>query len=355
VGHPNSPLTPEGRRRLCEWVDAGRPIAHVAEEAGISRQCLAKWYARWQQFGEQGLLDQSSRPGRSPTAISDDIVDAILELRRAEKWGASRIAAHLAQVGIDVAPVTVHRTLVRHDLSRVRDMDPPTGELLRGAVQRYEHERCGDMVHVDVKKIGQIPRGGGWAIHGKGTEAARASKRKGRGTGKVGYTYVHSAVDDYSRLAYSEPLADEKGDTAAAWWDRAVGFFAEYGIHVIERVLTDNGSCYRSRVWADALGRSGSRHRRTRPYTPKTNGKVERYNGTLIAEWARRRPYDSEADRCAALVDFLNYNNERPHSAIGHVPPRMRTPGSGFTLAQSRIEEETLEMTPEQFAIFDAL
>jgi transposase InsO family protein len=304
-------------------------------------------------FGEQGLLDQSSRPGRSPMATSDDIVDAILQLRKAEKWGATRIAEHLKSVGIPVSPATAHRILERHGLSRLRDIDPPTGELLRGVVQRYEHERCGDMVHVDIKKVGQIPKGGGWAIHGKDSEQGRASKRKGKGTGRIGYTYVHSAIDDYSRLGYSEPLDDEKGPTAAAWWDRACGFFAEYGIVVIERCLTDNGSCYRSRVWAGALAATQTRHKRTRPYTPRTNGKVERYNGTLIAEWARKRPYDSEADRRAALVDFLNYyNNERPHSAIGYVPPAMRTPKAGFVMAPDQTERHTLEVTQDQLDIF---
>lgn len=328
----------------------------MAAEAGISRKCLSKWYGRWQQFGEQGLLDQSSRPGRSPTITGDDIVDAILELRKREKWGPDRIAAHLQSVGVPVAPATVHRILGKHGMARLRDMDPPTGEVMRGPVRRYEHERCGDMVHVDIKKIGQIPTGGGWAVHGKGTDAARASKRKGKGTGRVGYTYVHSAVDDYSRLAYSEALYDEKGETAVEWWERAVGFFTSYGIEVIERVLTDNGSCYRSRRWADALAAHSSRHKRTRPYTPRTNGKVERYNGILVNEWARRRPYDSEADRTAALAEFLNYyNNERPHGAIGYVPPVQRTPKSGLLIVPNRIEEATVEVTPEQLAIFEGL
>ena len=144
MSHPNSPLTFEGKRRLCERVDAGRPLAHVAIEAGISRATLAKWYGRWREEGEAGLVEKSSRPHRSPNAIGDDIVDAILELRRTEKWGNARIAAHLADAGIEVSASTVQRTLKRHDLSRVRDMDPPTGEPLR--VIRYEHAACGDMV-----------------------------------------------------------------------------------------------------------------------------------------------------------------------------------------------------------------
>lgn len=351
--HANAPLTPEGRRRLCERVAAGRPIAHVAAEAGISRATLAKWYGRWVEFSEGGLVDQSSRPQRSPTAIGDDIVDAILELRRTEKWGNARIAAYLAEVGIEVSASTVQRTLHRHDLSRVRDMDPPTGEAMR--VVRYEHAAAGDMLHVDIKKVGRIPKGGGWAVHERGTDAARASKRKGAGTGRVGYAYVHSAVDDYSRLAYSEVLDNEQAVTAVAFWQRAVPFFISYGITHIERCLTDNGSCYRSRAWSKALVATGTRHKRTRPYTPRTNGKVERYNGTLIHEWLRRRPYDSEADRTAALAEFLNYyNHQRPHSALGWQPPVSRTPAKGdFVLPEPIIE--TVEFTEAQMSIFELL
>jgi transposase len=153
--HANAPLTPEGRRRLCERVAAGRPVAHVAAEAGISRATLAKWYGRWIELGEAGLVDQSSRPHRSPAAIGDDIVDAILELRRTEKWGNARIAAHLGEHGITVSVSTVRRTFHRHDLARVRDMDPPTGQRARAV--RYEHDAPGDLAHVDIKKVGRIP------------------------------------------------------------------------------------------------------------------------------------------------------------------------------------------------------
>lgn len=318
----------------------------------MSRATLSKWYGRWVELGEAGLVERSCRPARSPSSIGDDIVDAILELRRREKWGKARIAAHLQERGIDVSAATVHRTLQRNDLSRVRDMDP-CGEQLR--VVRYEHERPGDMVHVDIKKVGKIPTGGGWAVHGKGSEEALASKRKGRGTGKIGYAYVHSAVDDYSRLAYTEVLPDEKGATAAAFWARAVVFFGSYGIHTVHRCLTDNGSCYRSRAWAAAMDASGTTHKRTRPYTPRTNGKVERYNGTLVREWLRRRPYDSEADRTEALAEFLNhYNHERKHSALDWQPPVARTPISGHRIMPAP-RDELVEVTADQFTIFDYL
>ena len=349
--HPNAPLTPAGRRRLCERIDAGRPIAHVAAEAGISRPTLGKWYARWQELDEAGLHDHTSRPERSPSAISDDIVDAILELRRTEKWGNERIAAHLAEKGIKVSASTVRRTFQRNDVARVRDLDPPTGEPAR--VIRYEHAAAGDMVHVDIKKVGRIPTGGGWAVHERGSEKAKASKRKGAGTGRVGYAYVHSMVDDYSRLAYSEVLPDETAATSVAFWLRAVAFFASYGIHTIHRCLTDNGPCYRSRAWARTLTDTGTRHSRTKPYTPRTNGKVERYNQTLVREWLRRRPYDSEQDRTEALAVFLNYyNHERRHSAIGWLPPVARTPSLGERV-QPPERDALVDITPAQLAIFD--
>lgn len=271
MGHKNAPLTPEGRKRLCERVDRGRPVAHVAAEAGVSRAVLAKWYSRWQVYGDAGLIDRSSRPGSSPTITPDPVVEMVVALRQAQKWGPDRIAAHLRREGIAIAPATVHRVLTRQGLARLRDMDFPTGAELRKIV-RYEHDAPGDMLHVDVKKIGKIPVGGGWRAHGRDTEAARASKRKGSGKGRVGYTYLHTAIDDHSRLAYTEALENEQGTTAAEFWLRAVAFFAGYGVHPIERVLSDNGSCYRSRVWAAALLSTGTVHKRTRPYTPLLTG-----------------------------------------------------------------------------------
>ncbi len=184
-----------------------------------------------------------------------------------------------------MAPATVHRVLVRRGLSRLRDLDPPTGGQLREVV-RYEHDHVGDLVHVDVKKLGRIPAGGGWRMHDRGTEAARASKRTGPGTGKVGYTYLHTVIDDHPRLAYTEALDDETAVTAAAFWHRSVAFFAAHDITPIRRILTHNGSRYRSHAWAAALVVTGTKHKRTRPYTPRTNGKVERFNGTLAREWA---------------------------------------------------------------------
>jgi len=276
-------------------------------------------------------------------------VTAILELRRAEKWGKARIAAHLNSVGIEVSDATVQRTLARHGISRVRDMDPPTGELAR--VIRYEHQAPGEMIHVDIKKVGKIPAGGGWAVHGQGSEQHKASKRKGSGTGRIGNAYLHSAVDDYSRLAYTEVLEDEKGVTAADFWLRSALFFGDFGIESIRRCLTDNGSCYRSRAFAAALEETGTVHKRTRPYSPKTNGKVERYNQTMSKEWLRRRAYASEAERTEALAEFLNYyNHERPHSALGYRPPISRT-----LVVGPRVESQVIALpeTEPEWSLFD--
>lgn len=305
AAHLNAPLTPEGRRRLCERVDGGRPLSHVADEGGISRAALTKWYKRWVAYGEPGLLDRTSRPDHQPTRTPDDIEETVIQLRRAEKWGPSRIAAYLGNVGdgsIKIAPATVHRILVRHGISRLRDLDMPTGESKRDP-NRYEHPHPGDLIHVDVKKVGRIPDGGGWAVHGRGTDEARASRRVANR--RSGYVYIHAAVDDRSRLAYAEVHIDERASTAAVFWLRAVAFLREHGITTISRCLTDNGSAYRSKVFNEALAATGTTHKYTRPHTPRTNGKVERFNLTMKVEWLYVRCYDSDEERTAALAEFL--------------------------------------------------
>lgn len=192
-------------------------------------------------------------------------------------------------------------------------------------------------------------------MHGVGTDAARASKRTGPGTGKVGYTYLHSALDDHSRLAYTEALDDEKAVTAVAFWHRAVAFFAAHGITPIRRCLTDNGSCYRSTTWANALSATGTKHKRTRPYTPRTNGKVERYNGTLAREWAYVRNYSSEHECRVALAEFVNYyNHDRPHAALGGRPPISRTAGSDYRLVLDQPPEPLIDI-PQQLTFEDVV
>ena len=341
MSHRNAPLTPEGRRRLCERVDAGRPICHVAAEAGIARKTLGYWHARWLAEGEEGLLDRSSRPHRSPNQTPLSIEQRICQLRRELKVGPVQLTGRLLEEGITVPASTIHRILVRHGISRVRDLDV-TGEDLREPVHRYEYGQPGAMVHVDVKKLGRIPPGGGWRVHGRGSarhrvgETARhaAARERKKSGGRLGYVYLHTAIDDHSRLAYTEELLDEKGTTAAAFWARAVKFFKQHGIKKIQRVMTDNGACYRSLVFAAALAKTTTRHRRTRPYRPQTNGKVERYHRTLAREWAYQQAWDTNAQRTAALDGFLDrYNYARPHTALNGRPPVTRTPNGVTNLA----------------------
>lgn len=332
MGHANAPLTPEGRRRLVERIDEGRPISHVADEAGVSRQRLGVWYQRWLKEGEAGLQDHSSRPLRSPNLLSDEIGDLIEQLRREQKLGPDRISGRLNTMGYKVAPATVHRELKRRGLNRLRDLDRPTGENMRPIV-RYEHGAPGDMLHIDVKKVGKIPDGGGWRVHGRDSEEALKSRRKANH--RPGYTYIHACVDDHSRIAYAECHDNERAVTAVEFFERALIFYASHGITSIKSVLTDNGSAYISNLWKAALRDAQVKHRRTRRQTPKTNGKVERFNLTMKTEWLYVRAYSSEEDRRNHLVPFLNeYNHDREHTSIGNRPPMSRapTPGPKLTL-----------------------
>lgn len=321
MSHANAPLTPEGRRRLCERVDAGRPIAHVAGEAGISRQCLSKWYGRWAD-GDGDLCDRSSRPFGSPRRTPAAVVAAVEALRRTRKLGPARIAHELARRGIVIAASTVHRVLVRLGLSRLRDMDRPTGEPARRA-RRYERAEPGELVHTDVKKLGVIREGGGWWAHGRGSAQDKAARRGPR----VGYDYLHVAIDDHSRLLHAEVLPDERGETCAAFITRAAEFMAGYGI-TIERVMSDNAFAYRhSAAYAAAVAAlsPGARRKFIRPHCPWTNGKAERVNQTANDEWARAAVYGSSAERTAALAAWVHeYNHHRPHAALGGLPPISR-------------------------------
>jgi transposase-like protein len=305
--HANARLTPIGRLTLCLRIEQGRPVAHVAPEMGISRATGYKWWRRFCEEGVDGLVDRSSRPHRCPHRTTPDIEAQIAELRGELKLGPARIGYRLG-----VAPSTVHRVLVRLGLNRLAWMDRPTGRVIR----RYERERPGELIHVDIKKLGKIPDGGGWKVLGR-TEGKK--NNNGMGSNRVGYGFIHSAVDDHSRLAYSEILADERKETAAAFWVRALAWFADFGIEVQE-VLTDNGSCYRSHLFGAAL--ADIKHRKTRPYRPQTNGKVERFNRTMLEEWAYVKPYASEAERREAFGPFLHlYNHHRSHSALkGRTP-----------------------------------
>lgn len=304
--HPNAKLTPAGRLLLVQRIDSGRPVAHVASEMGVSRQTAYRWWRRWLTEGAAGLLDRSCRPRRSPRHISRRLERRIERLRRRLKLGPVRIAYRLG-----LASSTVYRVLCRIGLQRLSWLDRPTGRVIR----RYEHAAPGDLVHVDIKKLGRIPAGGGWKVHGRGHAGARQ---------RVGYAYIHSAVDDRSRLAYSEVLADERADTVTAFWRRALAWFAARAV-TVHGVLTDNGPAYRSAGFAQSCLTADIRHHFTRPYRPQTNGKVERFNRTLLEEWAYVRVYRSEQARTAALMRWLHdYNHHRGHTALGGLPPVSR-------------------------------
>lgn len=300
--HANAPLTPTGRRILCERIAAGRPIAHVAAETGVSRQTASKWWNRYLVEGEAGLVDRRSTPGSTPGRLSPKTERRIINMRVTRRWGPARIAGQLRLV-----VSTVWRVLKRFGLSRLRDLDPPTGRIIR----RYEKNTPGELIHVDIKKMGRIPKGGGWRVHG------RAKRDQSQ---KVGYTYLHSAVDDHSRLAYSEFCPDEKGNTCIRFLQRARAWFAEHGI-MIQAVMTDNGVGYRSRVFADTLEAVDIDHLRIQPFRPQTNGKVERYQRTLATEWAYATTWSSDQQRADALDQWLHqYNHHRYHTAIDGSP-----------------------------------
>jgi transposase InsO family protein len=268
------------------------------------------------------MADVSSRPHRSPTRTRVRIENRVKHLRTKRRLGPVQIAG---RVGIPAS--TVHRILVRQGLNRLDHMDRATGEVIR-----YERARPGDLLHVDVKKFGLIPPGGGWKVLGRGdrstthdrSERANQRSHARRGTGKAGYAFVHSAIDDHSRLAYSEVHDDETTATVLAFWSRAVTFYARQGITVRE-VLSDNGPAYRSRDWARMNADLGITPLRTRPYRPQTNGKVERYQRTLRDEWGYAKAYRSESARRKALTNWLHiYNHHRPHTALGGQPPITR-------------------------------
>jgi transposase InsO family protein len=284
---------------------------------GISRTTACKWLARYRTEGIPGLLDRSSRPHRSPGQTAPQLEAAVVALRRDRRLGPARIAAIL---GLPAS--TVHRILIRHRMPRLAWLDRPTGE----PVRRYERARPGELVHVDVKKLGAIRTGGGWRAHGRGS-AQNSFSRAELGAGRrVGYDYVHCAVDDHTRLAYAEIHPDEKADTCAAFLRRAAAFFTAHGIAGIERVMTDNAFAYRhSHAWRQALAEIGAAPRRIRPYRPQTNGKAERFNRTLLEEWAYARPFSSSSDRADALPGWLHtYNHHRTHTALGGQPPISR-------------------------------
>ena len=317
MSHANASLTPTGRLRLARCVvEDGWPLRRAADRFGVSVTTAQRWAGRYRAHGKAGMSDYSSAPKHSPRRLCQRTERRIMGLRVSRRWGPARIAYRLG-----LNPATVHKVLTRFGAPPLAWTDPATGARLRAKpkAQRYEHAAPGDLIHVDVKKLGRIPDGGGHRVHGR-AKGVRIKK-----TAKPGTAFIHNAVDDHSRLAYCEILTDERKETASAFWARACAYFASCGI-TVKRVLTDNGSAYRSAAFAAALG-AEIKHKRTRPYRPQTNGKVERFNRTLEQEWAYARPYRSEAERVAAFPDFLHtYNHHRGHTALKGASPADRVP-----------------------------
>jgi transposase InsO family protein len=323
VSHANAALTPRARLRLARLVvDGGWPIARAAERYDVSWPTAKRWVDRYRTHGPAGMNDASSRPHHSPRRVPQPTVRKIVHLRWKHRLGPVQIAE---QVG--VAPSTVHKVLVRCRINRLTHVDRATGEPIR----RYEHDHPGSLIHVDVKKLGNIPDGGGWRFLGRqrGDENRLATKARTGITNiysnpKVGTAFVHTVLDDHSRVAYAEIHDNETGATAAAVLRNATAWFANRGV-TIERVLSDNGSCYRSFTWRDTCTDLGITHKRTKPYRPQTNGKIERFHRTMADGWAFKKFYNSESARRAALPAWLHfYNHHRPHTAIGRSAPISR-------------------------------
>jgi transposase InsO family protein len=284
----------------------GWTIEATAERFQVDAKTVRKWRDRFLAEGDAGLQDRSSRPHHSPKRTSRARCREVIRLRKKHRWGADHIAHETG-----LAASTVQAILRRAGLARLDRGDRATNT---EPVRRYQRERPGELIHVDIKKIAGIPDGGGWRIHGRENDG-------GHGHRVIGYRYLHTAIDDRTRIAYSELLGDEQADTAAGFWLRAGAFFAGLGI-TCERVITDNGSCYRSRRWHAVCAATGTTVKKTRPYRPQTNGKVERFHRILLEEWAYIRPWTSDHERTTAYAGFIHfYNHHRSHGALGWATP----------------------------------
>jgi len=299
--HKNAVLTPRGREQLTNRIEAGESVAAATAAVGVSERTGWKWLKRKRVGGVDALQDRSSRPHRSPTQVRRVRERQILRLRR-KRWTQAAIADELG-----MALSTVGAVCRRGGMGRLPEGEP------RPPVVRYERERPGELIHLDIKKLARI-EAVGHRIHGD----------RSRTVDGAGWEYLHVCIDDASRVSYAEVLADERGITCAAFLERAVAWFGERSVQV-ERVMTDNGSGYISKVFRAVIRRIGARHIRTRPYTPRTNGKAERFIQTCKREWAYARPYRNSRSRTEALVTFLCiYNCHRPHWGIGRITPQLR-------------------------------
>jgi len=300
--HENARLTPLGREDLIRRLEAGATPRSLARDLGVSVRTVYKWRARYRKHGLEGLRDRSSRPHHSPSRLFPEMISRIETLRRERRTG-EQIARELG-----VSRSTVFRVLRRLGLNRLKRLDPPE------PARRYERERPGELIHIDIKKLGRIERVG-HRITGDRRDRSRGA----------GWEYVHVCVDDHSRLAYTEVLPNERKESAVAFLKSAVAYYARLGIRV-QRVMTDNGSCYISKAFRKACKKLGLRHVRTRPYTPRTNGKAERFIQTALREWAYARAYAHSRERIQYLPRWLHdYNWHRPHGGIGNKPPMSRS------------------------------
>lgn len=307
MSHANAQLTPAGRLRLAQLVvDQGWTLRRAAERWNCSVTTARRWAGRYRLHGRAGMVDRDSRPGVSPRRTPTRVERRVIGMRVSRRWGPARIAYRLG-----MQPSTVHKILRRYGCPPLSWTDPATGVRIKWArrkVHGYVHDAPGDMVHVDIKKLGRISDGGGHKVLGR--QQGKRNRRAG-----VGYWYIHNAVDDCTRLAYSELLDNERKETASEFWIRANAYFESVGI-TVQRVLTDNGACYRSKLFCKTLGEAIT-HKRTRPYRPQTNGKVERFNRTMLEEWAYAKPYRSETERAAGFADWLHtYNHHRSQTAL---------------------------------------
>ncbi|MXG89777.1 IS481 family transposase [Nocardioides sp. YIM 123512] len=312
--HSNAALAPTARLKLARLIiDEGWDIARAAERYDVSWRTAKKWAERYAREGVDGMGDRSSARHTQPKRTPRPVVRKIVHLRLKHRLGPVEIGHRLA-----MPASTVHAVLVRCRLNRLTHLDRVTGEPIR----RYEHAYPGSMLHVDVKKLGRVPDGGGWRYVGKqqGTKNTRTKTN----TSRRGTCYLHTVIDDHSRVAYVEAHDDERKETAAGVLRRAVAWFRARGV-TVERVLSDNGSAYKSHHWRAVCAELGITPKRTRPYRPQTNGKIERFHRTLAEGWAFKKFYSSETARLAALPGWVHhYNHHRPHSAIGKVPPITR-------------------------------
>lgn len=315
MAHPNARLTPRARWDLIQTVrGAGYPVAEAARRFNVSRATAHKWLRRFDAGGRAALEDDTSRPGSSPVQTAPSVTECIVALRKETGLGPHRIAETMG-----ISPSTTYAVLRRTGLNRLDRLHRVTREVVR-----YEHAHPGDLLHLDVKKLGRIPPGGGKrflpehaATYAETNSAPNSRKR-------LGYDHVHVAVDDHSRYAYAEALPDDRSHTTVRFLERALAHFMSRGVQVT-RILTDNGGNYRSTVFGTAVAAHGIKHKWTRPFRPQTNGKAEAFNKTLQTEWAYARVYTSNEERLALLPQFLHrYNNHRTHSGIGWVPPASR-------------------------------